>query len=160
MGSLEIGYNPALTSLSGLDNIDPGSFYNLWIGNNSLLSTCDVQSICDLLANPIGGIYIGNNAPGCNSQQEVENACAAIGVQDLTPESILSVYPNPTSTTITVEVFAHGSISILNISGQKILHREISKPTTTIDVSGLKNGIYFVQVTCERAVLLGKFIKQ
>jgi hypothetical protein len=38
-------------------------------------------------------------------------------------------------------------------------HQEIPEPTTTVDVSGMKNGVYFVRVTGERTVQVGKFVK-
>ena len=74
-GNIQIKYNPLLTSLSGLDNIDAGSIGNLQIQNNASLSNCDVQSICDYLAIPNGTVTIHNNAPGCNNPPEVADAC-------------------------------------------------------------------------------------
>jgi hypothetical protein len=114
---LIIQNNDELTSLMGLGNIDAGSISWLTINYNDHLSSCEVQSICDNLASPNGPIYINNNATGCNSQAEVEDACASIGVEDLNPETSLTIYPNPTSTTLNIETSAKGSLSILNISG-------------------------------------------
>jgi len=82
-GSLNIGYyddygsygNPSLIDITGLENIDAGSITDLTISYNLSLSTCEVQSICDYLANPSGYVSIGGNATGCNSQEEVEDAC-------------------------------------------------------------------------------------
>ena len=76
-GSLAIIENNSLASLTGLDNIDANSIIDLYIIGNSFLSTCDVQSICDYLVNPYGEIEINDNTPGCNTQQEVEEACAS-----------------------------------------------------------------------------------
>jgi hypothetical protein len=114
---LIIQNNDELTSLMGLGNIDAGSISWLTINYTDHLSSCEVQSICDNLASPNGPIYINNNATGCNSQAEVEDACASIGVEDLNPETSLTIYPNPTSTTLNIETSAKGSLSILNISG-------------------------------------------
>jgi hypothetical protein len=38
-------------------------------------ATCLPQGICNYLASPNGAIVIFGNAPGCNSQQEVEAVC-------------------------------------------------------------------------------------
>ncbi len=73
---IEIKNNPSLSSLSGLDNIDANSITALYIENNNSLSTCAVQSICDYLAALNGIVSIFGNATGCNSQAEVEAACA------------------------------------------------------------------------------------
>ena len=74
-GNLSIFGNYSLTSLAGLDNIEASSINNLYIGYNSSLSTCEVQSICDYLANPNGTVEIHHNASGCNNPLEVANAC-------------------------------------------------------------------------------------
>jgi hypothetical protein len=72
----------------------------------------------------------------------------------------ISVFPNPTFTTITIETPTTGSITIINSSGQQLLRQEITEPTTTIDVRGLKSGVYFVRLTGERTAQVGKFVKQ
>ncbi|MCD4679823.1 MAG: hypothetical protein K8S00_05490 [Bacteroidales bacterium] len=54
-----------------------------------------MQSVCDYLASPNGTIYIENNASGCNSQQEVEDACDAIGIPNINVESEVLIFPNP-----------------------------------------------------------------
>ena len=74
-GSLSIGYNYALTSLTGLGNIDAGSITDLIISDNVSLSNCAAQCICDYLASPNGIVNILNNASGCNNPPEVANAC-------------------------------------------------------------------------------------
>lgn len=95
--ALRVYENDALTSLSGLDNIAASSIYNLYIGYNPSLSACAVQSICDYLAAPNGTVEIHDNAPGCNSPEEVEEACLSVGVP--LPGSLqteVNIYPNPT----------------------------------------------------------------
>lgn len=152
--------NDDLTSLSGLDNIDENSISELWIYDNPSLSNCAVQSICDYLANPNGIIAITNNAQGCYNQQQIENACATIGVELLTPQPSITIYPNPVLTTITIENTTKGIITIYTIGGQQLLQQEITEPSTTINVSGLKNGVYFVRLMGEKNISVGKFIKQ
>jgi len=155
-----IDRNPVISSLSGLDNIVADSLSDLWVYKNATLSTCAIQSICDFFSNPNGNSFIDENAPGCNSEQEVEDACAAIGVESLTIESSLTIYPNPAFTTITIETPAKGSLSIHNTSGLKLLQQELTEQSTTIDVSGLKSGVYLVKVVGEKGVQVGKFLKQ
>jgi hypothetical protein len=74
-GNLKVSGNNSLGSLSGIGNIDPGSISGIHISANPLLSICDVLSVCAFLANPTGGIIISWNAPGCNSKEEIEEAC-------------------------------------------------------------------------------------
>jgi hypothetical protein len=77
-GTLYIWDNFSLTSLSGIENIDAGSIMNLYITSNVLLSSCEVRSICDYLANPNGTVEISFNGPGCNSQEEGQEVATVL----------------------------------------------------------------------------------
>jgi hypothetical protein len=72
----------------------------------------------------------------------------------------LKLYPNPTSTNITIETTAKGHLCIPNLNGKELLHQEITPPSVTLDVSSLPTGVYFVRLTGEKSVQVGKFIKQ
>ena len=156
--------NAALTSLTGLDSIDAGSITNLYICYNESLSTCEVQSVCDYLANPNGTIEIHNNATACNSQAEVETACENASVDEFSQSKRLSIFPNPSSSQITIEppttLHKNTFMAIYNLSGQQLITRQITEPITVVDVSGLIAGIYFVKVWDDEKVMVGKIIKQ
>jgi len=103
--------NSVLNSLAGIDNIDAASIASIYIVNNQSLSSCDVKSICDYLAAPNGTISISNNAPGCNSKWEVEEACESQclygGITFTTQEEINNFqtnYPNCTEIEGGVEI--------------------------------------------------------
>jgi hypothetical protein len=51
-------------------------------------------------------------------------------------------------------------MTIFNINGQQIIMRQITEQQTVVDVSGLPQGVYFVKVSNERTVMVGKFVKQ
>jgi hypothetical protein len=141
---LDISYNLDLTSLFGLDNIDAESISNLYIANNILLSTCDVQSICDYLTLPNGTIEIYNNAPGCNNSEEVEEHCLTSVVEHTGNETI-SLFPNPASNFITFvapQSMEIEEIIFYNHLGQKALVSKLVN--NTVDVSKLKPGMYMV----------------
>lgn len=67
--------NGALTSLSGLDNINPESITSLTLSSSQNLSTCDVESICTYISTFSSVYSISGNATGCNSFEEVLEAC-------------------------------------------------------------------------------------
>jgi len=71
-----------------------------------------------------------------------------------------TICPNPANDKITVETPAKGNLSIHSINGQQLLQQEITEPTTTINVNTLPSGVYFVRVTSDKNVQVGKFIKQ
>ena len=158
-GDIYIRGNDALTSLTGLDNIEAGSIMDLYIYDNDSLTTCEVNSICEYLVSPNGTIEIHDNAAGCNSQQEIETACGVGMEENKLSENHVNIYPNPTHGKITIEYTANGHFSILNLSGQELITRQITEPRTQIDISRLPGGIYIVKVTDEKTVMVQKIIK-
>jgi len=145
-GDLSIRSNDALTSLTGLDNIDAGTIENLHIYYNTLLSTCEVQSICDYIVSPNGTIVIHDNATGCNTQEEVEAACG-VWVPDFNFESGISIYPNPAKDILTIssdEGITIEEVVIYNQIGKKVFEEELVN--NTLDVSTLPRGMYVVEL--------------
>ncbi len=175
-GSLSVGFvplggtgicgNPSLTSLIGLDNIEAASIDHLTIIGNDQLVTCDVESICDYLAGPNGTIEIHDNAPGCNSQEEVEEACAQ-SVDEVSIINNLSIHPNPFSNTITIEFELKQpeiiTITIYNHLGQKVegngkktIH---GKQQIEWNAEGLPAGVYFCALKTNEGTQTKKMIK-
>lgn len=75
----------------------------------------------------------------------------------------LTVYPNPASTQITIEICAlptQSQLSISNLNGQQLITRQITSPKTQVDISSLPSGVYFVRLTSDKTVATGKIIKQ
>ena len=157
-GSLGIRNNNALTSLTGLDNIDAASIYSLSIYENISLSTCEVQSICNYLISPNGTIEIHDNATGCNSQEEVEEACA-VSVENINPEDEIYIFPNPATRQLTISSKDGTTIEeviIYNQTGQKVL---VEKPVSNIiDISQLQPGMYIIEVVSGQRKVRGKLV--
>ena len=159
--SLYVVNNSSLSNLNGLDNIDLNSVASLNIYNNPLLSECDVQSICDYLTGPNGTTTIGNNAPGCNSPEEVQEACLT-AIEEATPTGIL-IIPNPSNDKITVsipEMIGFTKLEVFNVNGEKLIERKLIDNETQIDISALPRGVYFVRVQNEKMVEVGKMVKE
>ena len=87
-----------------------------------------------------------------------------LGVDEISGKSTdMNVYPNPASDFITVDaslIQTKCQLSILNLSGQELIARQITEPKTQIDISSLPSGVYFVRLTSDKTVSTGKFIKQ
>lgn len=162
-GALYITENSSLTSLSGLDNITLGIINSLYFLFNANLSTCEVQSICDYLVSPNGYSEIYGNATGCNSQEEVKAACGVGLNENNSSEDQFTIAPNPSSTQITIETSSTPTkfqFSIFNLNGQELIRRQITEPRTVIDIGDLPGGVYFIRMTGERTVEVGKVVKQ
>jgi hypothetical protein len=70
-------------------------------------------------------------------------------------ENEISIYPNPVSNNLNVNVDGLENVKIYNSQGQLVL--EDSK--NTIDASMLPNGLYFVEVKTSNGLIQSKFIK-
>ncbi len=51
-------------------------------------------------------------------------------------------------------------MTIFNISGQQMMTRQIMEKHTVVDVSGLPTGVYFLRITDDTTVQVGKFVKE
>jgi hypothetical protein len=161
-GDLYIGFNNSLTSLMGLDNIDAGSIADLTIKANSSLSTCDVQSICDYLGSPNGNIYIWSNAPGCMNYLQIKAACLT-KLEEIITKNGITIIPNPSNDKITISLPSINrttQLSIFNVSGEKVIDRQLTDTETQIDISALARGVYFVRLQSEKMVEVGKMVKE
>ena len=83
-----------------------------------------------------------------------------LGIEENTNPESLTLYPNPATTTFTIESTNKiRSIKVINVIGEVV---STSSPTgnskTTIDLSGVAKGIYFVQITDENKTVVNKKI--
>ena len=154
-GNLEL-YD--ISSLSNLNNIGGG----LYILGNDLLSKCNIPSICEYLVSPNDTVEIHQNGAGCSSSQQVIDSCDWSNIGEISQSEILFIYPNPSSTQITIELPTTPQkktlLTIYNINGQQLITQPIAEPQTVIDVSGLPSGVYFVKVTDDKKVMIGKVV--
>lgn len=91
------------------------------------------------------------------------NLCpSTIGINDIYSEKkTISIYPNPANDLIHIDLLeGMSSIVILNSFGQSVFHLTNVSGLTTLDVSMLSSGIYFVRATDAESVLTSKFVKE
>lgn len=72
-------------------------------------------------------------------------------------------FPNPVKNILTVETpgtLKGGSLVILNLNGLEVVNCPITIPKTQIDISKLPSGVYFVRLSGDKTVQVGKFIKE
>ncbi|MCG3165188.1 MAG: hypothetical protein POELPBGB_00950 [Bacteroidia bacterium] len=77
--------------------------------------------------------------------------------------SLLNIYPNPATTSITIEfpassTFKNAELSILTITGQVVNQTSIQNLQTTIDVAGYSKGLYLFNVQTGDEVVVKKVI--
>ena len=138
---------------------------DVWIeGLGSLYSTFE-PLIYYYMLGTLSELLCVNDSSGKLYQNPAYNSCwvdtLIVGTDEgIAMSSAMKIHPNPTSTHITIETPVESQLSILNLNGQELLMQTTTEPKTIINISTLPNGVYFVRVTGEKIVGVGKFIKQ
>lgn len=98
-----------------------------------------------------------------NTAVDTNTATTAVGVlatTDFAFENYFTIYPNPANSQLNIaakQTIAVTSIEIYNTLGQLII--VIPQNTSTVDVSGLKAGNYFIRINSQQGTSTTKFIK-
>ena len=88
---------------------------------------------------------------------------ASLAAQDFDFETYFSVYPNPAKQILNLEIKTEigvKSINIYNLIGQMILAIPNAENVSTVDVSNLNTGTYFIKINTDKGSANAKFIKQ
>ena len=95
----------------------------------------------------------------------INTLCFSEGINEITKNTSLTLYPNPTSGTFTLSYnsqlsLLHSQFKIYDITGRKVYTQSITNPNqSTIDVSGLSNGIYYWEmIGADKETFRGKFV--
>jgi len=104
------------------------------------------------------GIYAKNTSTFIKTATVTySNIASSIGEYEI--NNAFSLYPNPANSNLQLNVSSNllaQTITIIDTKGQMV--KEIAF-SSTIDISDLSNGIYFVQVKSEKGLSTQKFIK-
>jgi len=80
------------------------------------------------------------------------------GVTNVNTSSSIKVFPNPATSTLTIEASQKVNVSLLAVDGKMVLHQDNAH---NIDISELPNGMYLIMIYDENNLLLStsKFVK-
>lgn len=65
-------------------------------------------------------------------------------LHEISEQKNSKIYPNPAHDVLTIEVSKTATITMVNITGQELLRKQISTGTQTLNISGLPKGTYTV----------------
>ena len=126
---------------------------------------CEVQSICNYLAAPNGNIEIHDNATGCNSQEEVEEACETVSIIENQLNIKLNAYPNPFTTSATIEYELNHpetvTITFYNQFGKQvdvIEQQQSAGLQHVVWTPELPVGIYYFRLEAGKQLATGKLV--
>ena len=159
-GFLAILENDALVDISQLDNLVAVTISGLFIEHNPNLSICNLTSICDYLEQGNVGSFL-ENAPGCNSQTEVEIACGLINAIEEAGAERIRISPNPNTGTFRIENWNRekGHFKIYNTLGHLVLEGKLSD-RALMDISNIPSGVYYISVFDKEVNFTCRILKQ
>jgi hypothetical protein len=157
-----------LVSLEGIENIDTASISDLYFSENFALSDCAAKSICAYLAKPDAVVTIENNKEGCNSRDEVKEACAKVSVKSQFHSEVFPIYPNPSTGSFTFEFYLHEPsrvfLAVHNNLGQImaiLLDKSLMSGEQKViwNAEGLPAGIYYCRLQAGEQISSAKIVK-
>ena len=139
------------------DNVD--SWY--WsFGDGDTLSG-DVNPTHEYLSNGFfEACLVGENICGLDSSCMTFTIVSAVGIKENNINNNISIYPNPVKNqlTITSDNEKVNNIKIMDVTGKTL--NVFAGNTTTINVSDLAKGLYFLQIQTEKGIAVKRFIKE
>jgi len=84
-----------------------------------------------------------------SSDIRIDFTCETLGTDSFEDKSAVTIFPNPTSTSITVKNInfsGNTSYNITNVSGQLLMSGDITSNRHKIDISNLASSVYFLNI--------------
>ncbi|MBC8319882.1 MAG: T9SS type A sorting domain-containing protein [Bacteroidetes bacterium] len=128
-----------------------GSWMNQYMGEYSYTSV--------FFPVPDTGYIVGSNG---TILKTINGGITRIGKKEKS-NKLFSFYPNPANDNITISSTSLTGITqllIFNVSGEKVIERQLTNIETQISVSALPGGVYFVRLQNEKMVEIGKIVKE
>ncbi len=83
------------------------------------------------------------------------------GINDINENNIITIYPNPASTTLNIKGIENQNIAkVYSMDGKQMLTIPISENNQVLNVSQLKSGIYILKIETAKGIITKKFVKQ
>lgn len=140
------------------------------VDNKEIMYTQSTQSSClqFIQVIPEAGVFtmsVANNTSPAYTQTPATLSYNFLfnyaGIQDLTTNCTIYVYPNPASDLIFMDVPSGNKYAyfISDLSG-KVISNGLLNNQNSICISALPAGLYFVQLVSSENILVGKFLKR
>lgn len=92
---------------------------------------------------------------------EFGDLCATVGLEEITQGPGFTVYPNPATTQVTVEVDPHRlplQATLFNAMGQVVKHAPLSIQRSTLEVNDLPDGVYQLRLSGGNRIMMHSLV--
>jgi hypothetical protein len=155
------------------------TFNNVLMNKNSSLNIDSIQAHTDLMGwvdvndtqyttisyavytngygQPLLNLSVDDNGNVTDATYKYSEATFASTTQDIK----VSIYPNPAEKNLTVTIpDSKAEISIINISGQKVLTKQTTSTKVNLNIASLPSGTYVLKVKTNKGIIEKKFVKE
>lgn len=149
-------------------NLDPTVFVRVFNPDGELIDELEVnvgidtQTYVGLLSDePIGSMEIeGANGSGELFTNFSYGAVCALNVNEVSLQSLISLYPNPASDIVTINKASDISIDSVSIYDTLGKLTSLQLVNGQVNISALTSGVYFMNINTSRGTLTQKIIKK
>lgn len=143
--------NNLLTSLD-VKNTNNSNMTNFYAANNTGLTCVQVDDAAYSSTNWTGGTFQFDSgvsfSEDCSGSTSDVNEYGELGW--------VEVYPNPAKDELTIKSVISDQYRIINLLGEVVMTHKLSIGINKLDISGLRSGIYFVEVSNGQMIKLIK----
>lgn len=144
--------NPSGDTISNVNNL-VNFFAHLSNRYQTYSDTITINGISDFS----GYSFIMNESFG--SSKSVIQLCATSGIIDA-KANVLMYFPNPATDYITLQNLPNGQndISIFDSSGRLVFQKSINEKSSSVDLSGISQGVYLLRMINRNSTMSGTII--
>ncbi len=107
----------------------------------------------------LANIYFDYNYPVATN--EAETTFQALSNPDFEQDQSISLYPNPTRGKVNISGdFTLQSVQFYDVQGRLLQTQLIDGDKATLDIALQSNGVYFIKVTSDKGIKVGKIVKE
>ena len=104
---------------------------------------------CTTLMVPCGCVSVYENSDWSEQFTNIIEDCTAVSENG---DNRISVYPNPTQSTVRIEAEGINNICIFNLLGEKVFESLVSGDAFEFDFSGYNSGVYLIRMETAKGV--------
>jgi sugar lactone lactonase YvrE len=108
-------------------------------------------------ADASGNIFVADT-----NNNRIRKITGTLGTASYQPENQVLVYPNPATSIINVESgdISGGKVVLFDLNGRALQSKNIVGYRSAIDINGLADGIYLMEIHTERGMVCRKIVKR
>jgi len=159
--AIVVNSKPATPTITQVGNVlhSSATTGNQWYNQSGLIPGATSQ---DYTYTTVGNYYVIVTVNGCSSDQSNTITITSSGIESLTTNNAIKVYPNPVTDELIIEMKGNTetiNFKIFNAIGQVVFAGDFVE-NTTVKTSAFTAGVYLIKLENGKTIEFKKIIKQ